>query len=64
MKKQKISYSQPSKRYVVIDIKEKDIPNVLRDLMNNNVIYDEISIEKPTLEDYFLQMAKEEHASS
>lgn len=64
LKKQRIVYRQLSKKYVVIDIKEKDIPNVLRDLMNHNIIYDEISIEKPTLEDYFLQMAKEGNANS
>lgn len=45
-------------RYIVIDIKEKEIPDFLRRLMDTGVFYDEISIEKPTLEDYFLQMAK------
>lgn len=58
LKNKKITYKQHSKRYVIIDVKEKEIPNVLRDLMNNKIIYDEISIEKPTLEDYFLEMAK------
>jgi ABC-2 type transport system ATP-binding protein len=45
-------------RYIVIDIKERAIPEFLRDLMNKGVYYDEISIEKPTLEDYFLAKTK------
>lgn len=43
-------------RYIIIDVKEKLIPEFLRDLMNKGVFYDEISIEKPSLEDYFLQV--------
>ena len=47
---------------IVIDIDERDIPNLLKDLMQHQIIYDEISIEKPTLEDYFLQVVgKEQH---
>lgn len=45
-------------RYIIIDIKERNIPEFLRDLMNKGVYYDEISIEKPTLEDYFLAKTK------
>lgn len=44
-------------RSIVIDVKEKDLAGFLRNLMDEGVIYDEISIEKPTLEDYFLQVA-------
>ncbi len=43
-------------RYIVIDIEEHIIPDTLRELMSIGVFYDEISIEKPTLEDYFLQV--------
>lgn len=43
-------------RYIVVDIEEQNIPDFLRELMNIGVFYDEISIEKPTLEDYFLQV--------
>lgn len=43
-------------RFIVIDLKEKEIPGFLRTLMDKGVFYDEISIEKPTLEDYFLQI--------
>lgn len=45
-------------RYIIIDLKEKEIPDFLRQLMDKGVSYDQISIEKPTLEDYFLHKAK------
>ncbi len=44
-------------RTIIIDVKESKIAEFLRGLMEAGVIYDEISIEKPTLEDYFLQTA-------
>lgn len=44
-------------RMIVIDVKEREIAEFLRNLMDEGVVYDEISIEKPTLEDYFLQVA-------
>ncbi len=47
-----------SGRHIIIDIKERQIPVVLRELMNKGVYYDEISINKPSLEDYFLQMTR------
>jgi ABC-2 type transport system ATP-binding protein len=61
--KRTIEYCQKNKlnyelegRYIIVDVKEKEIPEFLRNLMGNGVYYDEISIEKPTLEDYFLQV--------
>jgi len=45
-------------RYIIIDLREKEIPDFLRTLMDRGVTYDQISIEKPTLEDYFLHKAK------
>jgi len=48
-------------RYIIIDLKEKQIPDFLRILMDRGVNYDQISIEKPTLEDYFLHKAKYEN---
>ncbi|MBI4008671.1 ABC transporter ATP-binding protein [Candidatus Roizmanbacteria bacterium] len=44
-------------RNIVVDLKEKMIPDFLKGLMDKGVTYDEISIEKPTLEDYFLKIA-------
>lgn len=52
----KLSYHL-QQRTIVIDVKEKKLAEFLRDLMDHGVVYDEISIEKPTLEDYFLQVA-------
>lgn len=52
---------QTTGRYIVVDLKEKEIPDFLRSLMDKGVFYDEISIEKPTLEDYFLQKTKNEN---
>ena len=43
-------------RYIIVDVQEKIIPEFLRELMDKKVYYDEISIEKPTLEDYFLHI--------
>jgi len=42
-------------RYITIDIKEADIGNLLLDITHKGIIFDEISIAKPTLEDYFLE---------
>ena len=55
--KNKIKY-KTEKRIITIDIKEKDIAKFLREIADQNIFYDEISIEKPTLEDYFLEVAK------
>lgn len=46
-------------RNIVVDLNEQDIPDFLKGLMDKGVYYDEISIDKPTLEDYFLQVAKQ-----
>lgn len=43
-------------RYITIDVKEREIPGILRDLVDHGVTYEEISIEKPTLEDYFFEI--------
>lgn len=59
VEKRNISH-QKKGRDIVIDVNEKDIPDLLKDLMKHNIIYDEISIEKPTLEDYFFQVVKGE----
>ena len=55
--KHKLKYAI-DKRYIIIDIKERFIPKLLEDLMTLGAAYSEISIEKPTLEDYFIQTAK------
>lgn len=47
-----------AQRSLTVDLHERRIPEFLRALMDQGIIYDEISIEKPTLQDYFLQVAK------
>lgn len=55
--KEKFAY-QITKRTITIDVKEHQIAGFLQSLTDKKIIYDEISIEKPTLEDYFLEAAK------
>lgn len=45
-------------RFIVITIKETNIVQLLRDFMEKEIFFEEISIEKPTLEDYFIQILK------
>lgn len=45
-------------RYIQIAISEKHIAQLLIDLANKEVFYTQIWIDKPTLEDYFLDIAK------
>ena len=42
---------------VIIDLAEKDIPDFLKNVMRQGIVYEEISIAKPTLNDYFLFVA-------
>jgi len=51
---------RPLGRSLTIDIHERKIAEFLRTITEMGVRYDEISIEKPTLEDYFLQMARKD----
>jgi ABC-2 type transport system ATP-binding protein len=53
----KINYKLEG-RYIIVDLKEKEIPQFLQTLMEKGVSYDQIAIDKPTLEDYFLLTAK------
>ncbi|MEK7617615.1 MAG: ABC transporter ATP-binding protein [Patescibacteria group bacterium] len=43
---------------ITITTSEKQIPSLLQDLSSQNLGFEEISIEKPSLEDYFLEQAK------
>lgn len=47
-----------NKQTVNIIIKEKDIASFLQKISKENIEYNQINIKKPTLEDYFLKMAK------
>ncbi len=46
-------------RYIIVDLKETKIPQFLHDLMRMGVTYNQIAIDKPTLEDYFIAKAKQ-----
>lgn len=58
----KINFRQEG-RSVIVDVNEKQLPVFLRGIMKAGVIYGEISIEKPDLEDYFLQVAGQQYFS-
>lgn len=47
-----------AKKYVTIYLEEDEIPKFLHQLAENKIFYHEISINKPTLEDYFLKASK------
>lgn len=45
-------------KFLTIDIEETGIPGFLKELLDKKLSYSEISIEKPSLEDFFLQNLK------
>jgi len=47
-----------SDRYVVIEMREQDVAKVLNGLAARGVDYSEITIDKPTLEDFFIGEAR------
>jgi ABC-2 type transport system ATP-binding protein len=51
-------YSFPDKLTVAIKADEKHIPKILYDIQNKGVEIEDIEIQKPTLEDVFLQIAR------
>lgn len=46
-------------RYVTIEVDERDIAYLLAGLADLGVTYSQISVDKPTLEDYFIKMSRE-----
>ncbi len=54
----KLNYKEVSKNKLRVDVKEKEIAEFLRELSENKIVFEEISIDKPSLEDYFLQKSK------
>lgn len=55
--KEKNITHEVNKKYVTLLIKEREVPKILRHLSENDMHYEEISINKPTLEDYFLKIS-------
>lgn len=49
---------------LVVDMPEKAIADFLQDMSRSGISYDEISIKKPSLEDYFLEVAKATNKSA
>jgi ABC-2 type transport system ATP-binding protein len=47
-------------RLIQISLDEKEIPSFLQAMMEGKVIYSNVSIEEPTLEDYFIKIAERE----
>lgn len=45
-------------KFLTIEVDEKLVANLLSELAKLDVVYDQISIEKPSLEDYFLQISR------
>lgn len=54
-KEQKLNCKRDG-NYVIIDIKEECLAEFLRTLTEKKIVYEEISIDKPTLEDYFFKI--------
>lgn len=46
-------------KYITLYSKEKEVSKLLKEMSEKNLAYDEISINKPTLEDYFLKVSME-----
>lgn len=46
------------KRYFTVELNEDDIASLIQLLVTEKIPYSEISIEKPTLEDFFISVAK------
>ena len=44
--------------YITFHVEEKELPDLLTALMQEQITYSAISIEKPTLEDYFLKISE------
>lgn len=57
-KEQKLTYKHEG-AVLMIYVKERDIAHFLKNITDQGITYDEISIEKPSLEDYFMQVATE-----
>jgi hypothetical protein len=51
---------QTKRDWLQIKVKETEIPEVLSDFLKADLKYQEINIKKPTLEDYFIQLAQGE----
>ena len=58
LSKHKQSYKFPDKHIVLIDTTEKEIPKIIFGITKTGIWITDIEIEKPNLEDVFLQIAR------
>ncbi len=54
------TFFEINEKVVTLSIEEQRIPLFLRQLMQEEISYENIHIKEPTLEDYFLKIAGEE----
>lgn len=59
----KFSYKTDRDRFI-ISVDEQRVAGFLQTLSSQNIRYEEIAINKPTLEDYFLEVLKEKYVES
>ena len=45
-------------RNIIANVEEKNVHQFLKNLIDRGIVYEQISIERPTLEDYFLSIIK------
>lgn len=58
-KKKKLDFTTEG-RYITISLEEKAVPYFLKEILEKGIEYSEISIAKPTLQDYFLQAVEKD----
>ncbi len=56
-----LEHSYPEERVIAVRSREHDIPGILFDLSKTGIWIEDIEIQKPTLEDVFLQIARKEN---
>ena len=52
------------KNVITVELEEQDIPLLIADIGKRGIVFTGISIEKPTLEDYFLHIARSENGGT
>lgn len=52
-----------NKNKISVELQEQEIPQVLQEISRRSISFTQISIEKPTLEDYFLHISRMENGN-
>lgn len=61
LKNQKLKFNFQTGNIVIIDTKEDQVPKLIFSLSNEGIWITDIDIKKPTLEDFFLQIARKKN---